>query len=119
MCAFPASGQPPTVIFYIRSTARAVNRAPQQGLGVQQRPEPHCQAAVSAVGCARAVADGNGIPGSRNLRLNHLFPLSVNGEVFGEFRDTQPLRQASCHRNAMCRQAFAGTARTKTLPHAS
>jgi hypothetical protein len=82
MCSFPASGQPPTVIFYVQSTARAANRPPQQGLGMQQRPEPHSQAALAAAGCAHAVADGNGMPGSPNPRLNHLFPLSVNGLIF-------------------------------------
>jgi hypothetical protein len=46
---------------------------------MQQRPEPHCQAALAAVGCAPAVADGNGMLGSPNPRLNHLFSLSVNG----------------------------------------
>jgi hypothetical protein len=45
---------------------------------MQQRPEPHCQAALAAVGGAYTVAGGNGMPRSPNLRLNHLFPLSVN-----------------------------------------
>lgn len=40
---------------------------------MQQRPEPHCQAAHAAVGRAHALADGNGIWSSPNLRLNHLF----------------------------------------------
>jgi hypothetical protein len=79
MGAFPASGQPLTVIFYVQSTARAANRAPQQGLCMQQRPEPHSQAALAAVGRAHAVTDGNGMPGSPDPRLNHLFPSSVNG----------------------------------------
>jgi len=44
-------------------------------LGMQQRPEPHCQAAFAGIGCARAVTDGNGMPGSPNPRVNHLFSL--------------------------------------------
>jgi hypothetical protein len=34
MCAFPVSGQPPTVIFRIQGTTRAADRTPQQRLGM-------------------------------------------------------------------------------------
>jgi hypothetical protein len=34
MSAFPASGQPPTVIFCVQGTTRAADRTPQQRLGM-------------------------------------------------------------------------------------
>jgi hypothetical protein len=34
MCAIPASGQPPTVIFCVQGITRAVGRTPQQRLGM-------------------------------------------------------------------------------------
>jgi hypothetical protein len=34
VCAFPTSGQPPTVIFCVQGTTRAADRAPQQRLGM-------------------------------------------------------------------------------------
>jgi hypothetical protein len=36
-------------------------------------------------------------------------------KIAGEFRDTQPLRQASPHRDAMCGQAPAGRASAKPV----
>jgi hypothetical protein len=75
MCAFPASGKPPTVIFCVQGTTRAADRTPQQRLGMQQRPEARRQAAPAAVGRGRAVPGGKDMPGLRNLRLNHLFSL--------------------------------------------
>jgi hypothetical protein len=81
------------VIFYAGSTIRAADRAPQQGLGMQQRPEPHCQAAHAAAGRARAVAGGNGIWSSPGPCLNHLSSficyLSMV-KIAGEFRARSP-----------------------------
>jgi hypothetical protein len=71
MCAFPASGQPPTVIFCVQGTIRAADRTPQQRLGMQQRPQAHCQAALAPVGRVR-VNGANGMPGWPDPRLNHL-----------------------------------------------
>jgi hypothetical protein len=34
MCAFPASGQPPTVIFCVQDTTRPGDQTPQQRLGM-------------------------------------------------------------------------------------
>jgi hypothetical protein len=34
MCAFPASGQPPAVIFGVQGITRAAGRTPQQRLGM-------------------------------------------------------------------------------------
>jgi hypothetical protein len=78
MCAFPASGQPPTVIFRVQGTTRAADRTPQQRLGMQQRPKAHGQAALAPAGrvrvnCAICVNGATGMPGWPNPRLNHLF----------------------------------------------
>jgi hypothetical protein len=117
ICAFPASSQPPTVIFYVRSTTRAADRAPQQGLGVQQCPEPHCQAAHAPVGRSRAVADGNGIWSLPNLRLNHLSSsicqwsgLSANSGARRHYG------KRAFVGDAMCGRAFVSTATVKTVP---
>jgi hypothetical protein len=40
-------------------------------------------------------------------------------KIVGEFRDTQPLRQASPHADVMCGQASAGGASAKPVHHAS
>jgi hypothetical protein len=82
---------------------------------MQQRPEPHCQAALAAVGCAHAVADG--MPGSPDLRLNHLFPLSVNGYLANS--GTRSHTAGELSQGCDVPQASAGTATAKTLPHAS
>jgi hypothetical protein len=34
MYAFPVSGQPPTIIFYVQGKTRAADRTPQQRLGM-------------------------------------------------------------------------------------
>jgi hypothetical protein len=82
MCAFPVSGQPPTVIFCVRSITRAADRTPQQRLGMQQRPEARCQAALAAVGRGRAVAGAGGMPGWPDPRLNHLFSFTCQWRRF-------------------------------------
>ena len=78
MCALPVSGQPPTVIFCVQAATRAVDRAFQQRLGMQQRPEPHCQAALAAAGRVRAVAGGKATPGRPEPRPNHLLFLYLS-----------------------------------------
>jgi hypothetical protein len=118
ICAFPASSQPPTVIFYVRSTTtRAANRAPQQGLGVQQCPEPHCQAAHAAVGRARAVADGNGIWSLPNLRLNHLSSSICQWSgLLANSGARSHYGKRALGGDAMCGQASVSTATVKTVP---
>jgi hypothetical protein len=82
MCGFLVSGQPPTVIFCVQGAIRAADRTPQQRLGVQQRPEAHCQAALAAVA---AFAPS---PAARACRAGRIsvsvicFPLRANGERF-------------------------------------
>jgi hypothetical protein len=66
----PVRGQPPPVIFCVQGTTCAADRAPQQRLGMQQRPEAQGQAARAAAG--RAIAAGKGMPGGPELCLNHL-----------------------------------------------
>jgi hypothetical protein len=73
MCAFPVSGQPPTIIFCGQGATRSADRTPQQRGGMEQRPEAHGQAALAAAGGVRTVAGGKGMPGWPNPRLNHLF----------------------------------------------
>jgi hypothetical protein len=58
MCAFPASGQPPTVIFCVQDTTRAADQTPQQRLGMEQRPQAHGQATLAPVGCVRVNGAG-------------------------------------------------------------
>jgi len=71
ICAFLVSGQPPTVIFCVQGTTRAADLAPQQRLGMQQRPEAHCQMALAPA--RRVCVNGaNGMPGWPNPRVNHL-----------------------------------------------
>jgi hypothetical protein len=104
MCALPVSGQPPTVIFCVQDATHAADRAPQERLGMQQRPEAHCQATLAAVGHVRTVTAGDeGMVGWPNPRLNHLLFLYISMvKVIGEFKDTRPRRQASHQRDATC-----------------
>jgi hypothetical protein len=72
MSGFPVSGQPPTVIFFGQDAIRAADRTLQQRLGMQQRPEAHCQAALAFAGRVRTVAARKCMPGWPKLCLNHL-----------------------------------------------
>ena len=118
ICAFPASSQPPTVILAARSTTRAADRAPQQGLGMQQRPEPYCQAAHAAVGRARAVVDGNGLWSFPNPRLNHRSSFICQwSRLLVNSGARRHYGKRSLAGDAMCGQGSAGTATVKTVPH--
>lgn len=80
MYAFPASGQPPTVIFCVQGITRDADRTPQQRLGMKRRPQAHCQATLAPADRVR-VNGANGMPNRPDPRLNHLFfRLRVNGE---------------------------------------
>jgi hypothetical protein len=59
------------IIFCGQGTTSVANRALQQRLGMQQRPEAHCQAALAAAGRVRAVGGGKGMLCRPELRLNH------------------------------------------------
>src|ERR1051326_1367178 len=87
LCAFPAGGQPPPVIFWVQGLISPVGRAPQRRLGVQQRPQAHGQAVLARAGCIRAGGVG-GMPGWPGPCLGHLLSLTWQwGTVAGGSRD--------------------------------
>jgi hypothetical protein len=98
MCAFPVSGQPPTVIFCVHGATRAADRTLQQRLGMEQRPEAHCQAALPTAGRARTVIGGKGMPGWPNIRLSHLFSFT------GQWVSSQPGLRIREGRDQACRR---------------